>query len=75
MVYKKREKNTKRIVYSYRLVCLFLGSVTLFLEKPLKAKSIRVVFRCEEWEKKKEASTLFSVESIIWGTREGGLNH
>jgi hypothetical protein len=54
---------------------LFLGSVTLFLEKPLKAKSIRVVFRCEEWEKKKEASTLFSVESIIWGTREGGLNH
>ncbi|KAI8879791.1 hypothetical protein K501DRAFT_226037 [Backusella circina FSU 941] len=46
------------------------GNVTLFLEKPLKVKSIRVVFRCEEWEKKKEASTLFSVESVIWGNRE-----
>lgn len=44
-----------------------VGNIKLFLEKPITIKSIRVVFKCEEWDKKKGPScTLFSVESCIW---------
>lgn len=46
---------------------MFVGNVKLFLDKVITIKSIRVVFKCEEWDKKKGPScTLFSVESCIW---------
>lgn len=49
-----------------------VGSVKLFLDKPITIKSIRVLFKCEEWDKKKEPSTtLFSVESCIWTQKQG----
>ncbi|KAI7896507.1 uncharacterized protein EV154DRAFT_492501 [Mucor mucedo] len=47
------------------------GNVKLFLDKAITIKSIRVVFKCEEWDKKKGPScTLFSVESCIWSQQE-----
>lgn len=63
--------NKERTCSIYINPCI--GSIKLFLDKPIKAKSIRVVFKCEEWDQKKEPSTLFSVESSIWSHREGIL--
>ncbi|KAI8984434.1 hypothetical protein BDF20DRAFT_986320 [Mycotypha africana] len=42
------------------------GSVTLFLNKRIRAESISVVFKCKEQEGKSDQTTLFSVESSIW---------
>lgn len=42
------------------------GSVKLFLDKPVQAKSIRVIFSCHEWDQKQEPTKLLSVESVIW---------
>lgn len=55
------------------LILIFLlGNIKLFLDKPITIKSIRVVFKCEEWDKKKGPScTLFSVESCIWSQKQG----
>lgn len=40
----------------------------LTLDKPISAYSIRVIFKCEETDQlKKETSTIFSVDTIIWG--------
>ncbi|KAI7901952.1 uncharacterized protein BX663DRAFT_552850 [Cokeromyces recurvatus] len=47
------------------------GSVKLILGKPIKAKSIRVLFKCEEWElNKNQQNILFSIESTIWEQEE-----
>ncbi|KAI7866649.1 hypothetical protein BDF14DRAFT_1811067 [Spinellus fusiger] len=43
------------------------GSITLTLDKPLWAYNIRVSFRCEESNKNKTKSTLFSVDEYVWG--------
>lgn len=43
-----------------------VGNVKLFLDKPVKVKSIRVTFKCEQWDyQKKENTVLFAVESSI----------
>ncbi|CAO0802471.1 unnamed protein product [Mucor circinelloides] len=42
------------------------GSVKLFLDKTIQAKSIRVVFSCHEWDQQQEPTKLLSVESDIW---------
>lgn len=44
----------------------FEGSVKLLLDKPVQAKSIRVVFSCHEWDQRQEPTKLLSVESVIW---------
>ncbi|KAI9487180.1 MAG: hypothetical protein EXX96DRAFT_593451 [Benjaminiella poitrasii] len=46
------------------------GSIKLFVEKSVKAKSIRVLFKCEEWEQGKDHNALFSIESTIWDQKE-----
>ncbi|KAG0776157.1 hypothetical protein G6F62_009347 [Rhizopus arrhizus] len=43
------------------------GNVKLYLDKPVQAKYIKVIFTCEE---KKESVTLFSVESNIWNSKQ-----
>lgn len=50
------------------LILSCIGNVKLFLDKPVKAKSIKVSFKCEEWNQKKDTSVLFSVESSVWQT-------
>lgn len=43
------------------------------LDKPLSAYDIRVVFKCEEQDNARKTTTIFSVESVIWGkSREAG---
>ncbi|KAI8986534.1 hypothetical protein BDB01DRAFT_785957 [Pilobolus umbonatus] len=43
------------------------GSLMLTLDKPLSAYSMRVIFKCEESDSSKKSTTIFSVESVIWG--------
>ncbi|CEG82152.1 hypothetical protein RMATCC62417_16268 [Rhizopus microsporus] len=43
------------------------GNVKLFLDKPVKAKYIKIIFTCQE---KKDSVTLFSVESNIWNSKQ-----
>ncbi|ORE13043.1 hypothetical protein BCV71DRAFT_189958 [Rhizopus microsporus] len=43
------------------------GNVKLFLDKPVKAKYIKILFTCQE---KKDSVTLFSVESNIWNSKQ-----
>lgn len=46
----------------------------IMLDKPLSAYSIQVVFKCEEIEGGRKSTTIFSVESAIWGkSREAGI--
>ncbi|CEG84624.1 hypothetical protein RMATCC62417_18399 [Rhizopus microsporus] len=44
-----------------------IGNVKLFLDKPVKAKYIKILFTCQE---KKDSVTLFSVESNIWNSKQ-----
>lgn len=38
------------------------------VDKPLSAYNIRVVFECKDLDiSKKQSTTIFSVESVIWG--------
>jgi hypothetical protein len=38
------------------------------VDKPLSAYNIRVVFKCEELDSsKKQSTTIFSIDSVIWG--------
>lgn len=50
------------------------GSVTLTLDRPVWAYNVRVVFKCEEEEdgRNKETSTIFQIESCIWGNPRSG---
>ncbi|KAI9478556.1 MAG: hypothetical protein EXX96DRAFT_525187 [Benjaminiella poitrasii] len=45
------------------------GSLMITNDKPLSAYNLRIVFKCEEVEssKKETTTTIFSVDSIIWG--------
>ncbi|KAI8076581.1 uncharacterized protein B0P05DRAFT_545003 [Gilbertella persicaria] len=44
------------------------GSLMITLDKPLPAYNIRVIFKCEELDSsKKENTTIFAVDSVIWG--------
>ncbi|KAI7902970.1 uncharacterized protein BX663DRAFT_561049 [Cokeromyces recurvatus] len=46
------------------------GSLTITNDKPLSAYNIRVIFKCEEIDtskKEKITTTLFSIDSVIWG--------
>lgn len=46
------------------------------LDKPLSAYTIRVLFKCEESDQSRSNTTIFSVESAIWGkSRETGNNN
>lgn len=36
-------------------------------DKPLSAHSIRVVFQCEEQDNARKTTTIFSVETYVWG--------
>lgn len=46
----------------------------IMLDKPLSAYSIQVVFKCEEIDGGRKSTTIFSVESAIWGkSREAGM--
>lgn len=36
-------------------------------DKPLSAHSIRVIFKCEEQDSTRNTTTIFSVESFVWG--------
>ncbi|KAG0181019.1 hypothetical protein DFQ29_009553 [Apophysomyces sp. BC1021] len=42
------------------------GSVFLTLDKPLFARRLRIVFKCEEQLSSKQVNTLFSVETVVW---------
>ncbi|KAI8091764.1 hypothetical protein BDF21DRAFT_410170 [Thamnidium elegans] len=44
------------------------GSLMITLDdKPLSAHSIRVIFKCEEQDNARNTTTIFSIESVIWG--------
>lgn len=44
-------------------------------EKPLAAHSIRVIFKCEEQDNARNITTIFSVESVIWGKpKDSGIH-
>ncbi|KAI9031556.1 hypothetical protein CLU79DRAFT_729121 [Phycomyces nitens] len=43
------------------------GSVLLTLDRPIQAYNIRVQFKCEERDKSKTKSTVFSVNEYVWG--------
>ncbi|KAG0165313.1 hypothetical protein DFQ30_008622 [Apophysomyces sp. BC1015] len=46
------------------------GSVFLTLDKPLFARRLRIVFKCEEQLSSKQVNTLFSVETVVWHAKE-----
>lgn len=53
-----------------------LGSLMITNDKPLPAKNIRVVFRCEAMDSsKREKSSVFSVDAIIWGNPKESATH
>ncbi|KAL0142095.1 hypothetical protein V8B55DRAFT_1494884 [Mucor lusitanicus] len=44
------------------------GSLMITNDKPLSAKNIRIVFKCEAMDSsKREKSSVFSVDTVIWG--------
>ncbi|KAI7847320.1 hypothetical protein BDC45DRAFT_575975 [Circinella umbellata] len=43
------------------------GSVVLNLDKPVNAHNIRVVFKCEQYDESNSKTTIFNVETYIWG--------
>ncbi|CAO3620440.1 unnamed protein product [Mucor fragilis] len=52
------------------------GSLMITNDKPLPAKNIRVVFRCEAMDSsKREKSSVFSVDAIIWGNPKESATH
>lgn len=53
-----------------------IGSLMITLDdKPLSAYSIRVIFKCEEQDNARNTTTIFSIESVIWGKpKESGKN-
>jgi DNA polymerase III delta subunit len=47
------------------------------VDKPLSAHNIHIVFKCEELDSsKKQSTTIFSVDSVIWGKakEDSGMN-
>ncbi|KAI9495843.1 hypothetical protein BDB00DRAFT_196007 [Zychaea mexicana] len=42
------------------------GSVVLNLDKPVKAHSIRVAFKCEQFDESSSKTTIFNVETHVW---------
>ncbi|CEP11746.1 hypothetical protein [Parasitella parasitica] len=60
---------TGKNVVAFGPASIINGSVKLFLDKPIQAKSITAVFSCQEWDRYQEPTKLFSVESIIWSRK------
>ncbi|KAI8143601.1 hypothetical protein BJV82DRAFT_611045 [Fennellomyces sp. T-0311] len=51
------------------------GSVVLNLDKPVNAHNIRVEFKCEQFDESSSKTTIFSVETYVWGhARSEGVN-
>ncbi|KAI9269233.1 hypothetical protein BDA99DRAFT_503927 [Phascolomyces articulosus] len=51
------------------------GSVVLNLDKPVNAHNIRVVFKCEQYNETNSKTTIFHVETFVWGhARSEGVN-
>lgn len=69
---------------SYRIFFFFfvnvdivmLGSLMITVDKPLSAKNIRIVFKCEAMDSsKREKTSVFSVDTVIWGNpKESAAN-
>ncbi|KAI8637756.1 hypothetical protein BD408DRAFT_395182 [Parasitella parasitica] len=57
---------TGKNVIAFGPASIINGSVKLFLDKPIRAKSITAVFSCQEWDQDQEPTKILSVESIIW---------